>query len=136
MLYQERSQEEELPTAKMSWFRAAIKPAAPMIAAEEDARLQDAESGLLQLLNDDVAEADAILNKKTSSFHYLGVGVSSFIASMLGAEKELLKEAAARLQEAETKTWEDMKRAEKEPGAFRSDIYAPGTEYLLCYCSM
>jgi hypothetical protein len=37
------------------------------------------------------------------------------------------------LQEAETKTWDDMKKAQREPTAFKSSIYPPGTEYLLCY---
>ena len=52
-----------------------------------------------------------------------------------GAEKDLLKDAAAILQDAEKRTWDDYKRAERDPKAFRSEIYSPGTEYLLCYSS-
>lgn len=104
-----------------------------MNAAEEDAHLQSVERALLELLNDDIAAADKILKENDSSYHHLGRGISNFIASMLGAEKELIKEAAAALLIAEAKTWDDMKKAQREPTAYRSHIYAPGTEYLLCY---
>jgi len=114
------------------WFKSAVK-AKPMIAAEEDAHLQDVEFALLNLLNDDMAAADAILQKSDSSYHHLGRGISGFIAAMLGAEKELLKDAANTLQIAENKTWEDMKTAQKEHTAYQSKIYAPGTEYQLCF---
>ncbi|KAH8665764.1 outer membrane protein-like protein iml2 [Tricladium varicosporioides] len=116
-----------------SWFRSATKSSAPMTAVEEDKHLQEVEHALLQLLNDDIAEADRILKRHQSSYHHLGRGISSFIGSMLGVEKEMLREAAQTLQTAENKTWEDMKKAQKEPEAFRSHIYPPGTEYLLCY---
>ncbi|KAF8867095.1 outer membrane protein-like protein iml2 [Acephala macrosclerotiorum] len=116
------------------WFKTAAKSHVPaMVAEEEDRHLQQVEHALLQLLNDDIAEADKILKEQNSSYHHLGRGISSFIASMLGVEKELLKDAAATLQVAETKTWEDMKKAQKEPTAFQSHIYPPGTEYLLCF---
>ena len=117
------------------WFRGVTKAQKPMIAAEEDLYLQQAESALLQLLNDDIVGADRTLKNGNSSYHHLGRGISSFLASMLGGEKELLKDAAAVLQDAESRTWEDMKRAQRDPGAFRSEIYPPGTEYLLCYSS-
>jgi hypothetical protein len=121
----------------MSWFSSAVKAHHPtMVAAEEDQHLQDVEFALLQLLNDDIAEADRILKQQDSSYHYLGRGISSFIASMLGVEKELLKDAATALQLAESKTWDDMKRAQKEPQAYHSRIYPPGTEYLLCYAGI
>jgi SpoVK/Ycf46/Vps4 family AAA+-type ATPase len=115
------------------WFKAVARPTPVMIAEEEDRHLQQVEQALLQLLNDDIAEADKILKQQDSSYHHLGRGISSFLASMLGVEKELLKEAATVLQEAETKTWDDMKKAQREPTAFKSSIYPPGTEYLLCY---
>ncbi|KAH8808246.1 outer membrane protein-like protein iml2 [Xylogone sp. PMI_703] len=116
------------------WFRSAAKVEVPaLVAVDEENNLKAVEQALLLLLNDDVKEANKRLLEKDSAYHHLGRGISSFMASMLGAEKELLKDAAAKLQLAETKTWEDMKRAEKDPAAFRSKIYPPGTEYLLCY---
>ncbi|KAG9240553.1 outer membrane protein-like protein iml2 [Calycina marina] len=116
----------------MRLFRSTGK-AKPMIAAEEDVHLQSVETALLKLLNDDIAAANAILQKSNSSYHHLGRGISSFISAILGAEKELLKDAAAALHLAETKTWEDMKAAQKDTTAYQSKIYAPGTEYHLCY---
>jgi len=119
------------------WFRSAAAKAQPsMVAEEEDAHLLQVEQALLRLLNDDITEADRILKERDSSYHHLGRGISSFIASMLGVEKELLKDAATTLQIAETKTWEDMKKAQASPTAFKSHIYPAGTEYLLCYSSM
>lgn len=118
------------------WFGSKAKAPAAMVAEEEDQHLQHVEHALLQLLNDDIAEADRILKQHDSSFHHLGRGISNFIASMLATEKELLKEAAAILQLAEEKTWEDYKRGQSSPASFKSHIYPPGTEYLLCYASM
>lgn len=118
------------------WFRAAKASAPALTADEEDAHLREVENALLQLLNDDIAQADRILNTGNSAYHHLGRGISSFLASMLGAEKELLKEAGTILHAAENKTWEDMKTAQSSETAFRSQIYPPGTEYLLCYSSM
>ncbi|RDL41902.1 Outer membrane protein-like protein iml2 [Venustampulla echinocandica] len=117
-----------------SWFKSSAKAGKPaMTAEEEDNHLRDVERALLHLLNDDIAAADNILKQQESAYHYLGRGISSFISSMLGVEKELLREAANQLQAAENKTWEGMKKAQKEPSAYRSHIYPPGTEYLLCY---
>lgn len=107
-----------------------------MSGEEEDRHLQHVEKALLQLLNDDIAAADEILKQHESSYHHLGRGISSFLASMLGAEKELLKDASNKLLASESKNWEDMKIAQKEPTAYRSEVYPPGTEYLLCYAGM
>lgn len=106
-----------------------------MVAENEDRHLLQVEQALLRLLNDDIVEADKILKEQDSSYHHLGRGISSFISSMLAAEKELMKDAANVLQSAETKSWEDMKTAQKSPAAYQSHIYPPGTEYLLCYAS-
>lgn len=104
-----------------------------MTAEEEVKHLTSVEAALLKLLNDDIAAADRILKEEDSSYHQLGRGMSAFIASMLASEKTLLKEAANTLAAAEAKTWDDMKTAQKEPAAFKSQIYPPGTEYLLSY---
>ena len=117
-----------------SWFRSAVKHQPAMKAEEEDKHLRHVETALLQLLNDDIEEADRILKEHESSYHSLGRGISSFLSSMLGGEKEMVKEALNKLLAAETKNWDDMKKAQKEDTAYRSKIYPPGTEYLLCYC--
>ncbi|TAQ84178.1 hypothetical protein B7494_g7499 [Chlorociboria aeruginascens] len=116
------------------WFRSATRAPAPvLVGAEEEQHLRNVEGALIYLLNDDIAEADRLLTLHNSSYHLLGRGLSRFIASVLASEKDMLKEAVAILVEAENKTWEDMKKAQVEPTAFRSEIYPPGTEYLLCY---
>jgi hypothetical protein len=104
-----------------------------MVAEQEEQHLRSSETAMLKLLDDKTEEANKMLNQGGSSFHYLGRGISSFLASMMGAEKELLKEAAAVLQIAENKAWEDMKKAQRDPTAFRSQVYPLGTEYLLCF---
>lgn len=91
-----------------------------MDAAEEGEHLRSAEVALLKLLDDDIETADKILKQHNSSFHFLGRGISSFIASMLGAEKELLNDAKAALLLAENKTWEDIRRAQRDPAAYQS----------------
>ncbi|KAL3420752.1 mitochondrial outer membrane protein [Phlyctema vagabunda] len=115
------------------WFKSAVKGQNPMRADDEVQHLQEVEKALIMLLNDDISGADHILKQEDSSYHQLGRGISSFIASMLGVEKDLLKTAATLLLQAESKTWDDMKKAEKEPASFQSAIYPPGTEYALCY---
>ncbi|EHL02397.1 putative Mitochondrial outer membrane protein iml2 [Glarea lozoyensis 74030] len=105
-----------------------------MEAEEEDKHLRHVETALLQLLNDDIDEADKILKEHESSYHFLGRGISSFLSSMLGGEKEMVKEALNKLLASETKNWDDMKKAQKDSTAYRSKIYPAGTEYLLCYC--
>ncbi|KAG4026467.1 hypothetical protein MFRU_040g00260 [Monilinia fructicola] len=115
------------------WFRSAAKAAPAMVGEDEEQHLRSVEGAMLKLLNDDIEEADKLLKKQDSSYHHLGRGISGFLSAMLGVEKDLLKEAAVILQEAENKSWEDMKKAQKEPTAFQSHIYPQGTEYLLCY---
>lgn len=115
------------------WFGGTKDVQASMNAKDEEAHLRQVENALLLLLNDDITAAEKILMSADSSFHAIGRGISKFISSMLGAEKEFLRDAAAALQEAENKAWEDMKRSQRDATAFRSQIYSPGTEYLLCY---
>ncbi|RKF60114.1 Inclusion body clearance protein iml2 [Erysiphe neolycopersici] len=115
------------------WFGAASRAQVPMSASVEEAHLRQVQDALLMLLNDDPVSADKILSSADSSFHLGGRGISMFLSSMLGAESELLKDASKTIQEAENKAWEDMKRAQKDSSAYRSNIYPPGTEYLLCY---
>ncbi len=114
------------------WFRAA-KPPPPMVAAEQEAHLLNAEKALLQVLDDNIERAEEILYSDETSFHHVGRALSKFMAAMLSAERETIAEAAALLQVAENKSWEDLKRSQKDEGAFRSTIYPPGTEYLLCH---
>lgn len=63
----------------------------------------------------------------------LGRGVTRFMKSILGFEPEIMKDAAAKLAEAEAIAWADMKKARKDSNGARTSIYPPGSEYALCY---
>jgi hypothetical protein len=100
-------------------------------------------------MNDDVAGAEARfrLRMDTSTFHLLGTGVSTFMKSILGFEKEIMAEAASQLSECEARAWADMKKAQRDGAAGGSwfsrgaasscassgNIYPPGTEYALIH---
>lgn len=120
-----------------SWFRVA-NPAShasttPLTAVDEAVLLADALSAAQLIMDDDIEGADELLQTNDSSFHKMGRGVTSFMRSLLGFEPEVMKQAAERLLEAENAAWADMKRAQRDPTSFQSTIYAPGSEYALCY---
>jgi hypothetical protein len=100
------------------------------------------------IMNDDIAGAEARFRSRnaTSSFHQLGLGVTTFMTSILGFEKDVMAEASVRLSESESRSWDDLKKAQKEAqksaggwfgrGSVASDagassIYPPGSEFAL-----
>lgn len=100
------------------------------------------------IMNDDNAGAEArfLSRNASSSFHQLGLGVTTFMTSILGFEKDAMAEAGARLAESETRSWNDLKKAQKDAqksagGWFgrssgvavggTSNIYPPGSEFAL-----
>ncbi|KAJ5307443.1 Outer membrane protein IML2 mitochondrial/Tetratricopeptide repeat protein 39 [Penicillium atrosanguineum] len=97
--------------------------------------LSEVKDSATLILNDDVDGAENGLAKGTSTFHNLGKGVVAFVRATLGFEQEIMRQASERLYEAETSAASEQHRAQHNshaPNAFRSEIYAPGTEYALC----
>ncbi|KAL4879534.1 hypothetical protein BJY04DRAFT_193684 [Aspergillus karnatakaensis] len=97
--------------------------------------LEDAIKAAELILNDDVDGAEAGLSGRNSSFHLLGRAVVMFIKATLGFEQDIMRQAAERLNDAENKAYSDQQRAKshaQSPYIYHSEIYAPGSEFVLC----
>ncbi|KAK3687953.1 hypothetical protein B0T22DRAFT_141597 [Podospora appendiculata] len=140
------------PASKLSSTKASSSPSASpaastvslngrarpslTVAQLESSDIEDAMVSTGLIMNDDIegAEAGLRLREHGSSFHQLGLGLSTFMRSILGFEKDIMNEAASRLNETETRAWNDMKKAQKEAektGGSGSKIYPPGSEFAL-----
>jgi len=89
-------------------------------------------SAVTYIMADDIESAEAHLNKGSSPFHQLGSGVCVFIRATLGFEPEIVREAANALSLAENSAYERQRQVSKDPNAYKSPIYPPGTEYAVC----
>ncbi|KAL3480241.1 hypothetical protein BJX99DRAFT_37173 [Aspergillus californicus] len=97
--------------------------------------LEDAIKAAELILNDDVDGAEEGLSGRNSSFHLLAKAVVMFIKATLGFEQDIMRQAADRLNEAENKAYNDQQRAKQHAQSsdiYHSEIYAPGTEFVLC----
>lgn len=119
------------------WFRSTNSSTdslkAQTLATKERENLADALKWTGLIMNDDIDGAWEGLEKGDSSFHSLGAAVTFFMRSILGFEKEVMAQTAAKLADCETKSWADYKRAQKYAphNHAASRIYPPGTEYEL-----
>ncbi|ORY62405.1 breast cancer protein [Pseudomassariella vexata] len=126
-----------------SWLRGSTprasvnpSPAGSQVdlMAAEMAQIEDAMASASKIMNDDIEGAEAGLRKGDSVFHSLGMGLTTFMKSVLGFEKDIMTEASNRLNDCETAAWNEMKKAQKEAaanGSGASQIYPPGTEFAL-----
>lgn len=120
-----------------SWLRgpapkvAGLSPKDTLSAEDETDQLLDAMAGASLIMNDDMDGANAKLGAGNSIFHGLGSGITFFMKALLGWEQEVMKEAAALLNDVESRGWVEMKKAQKEDFGYRSSIYPAGTEYQL-----
>ncbi|KFG77782.1 hypothetical protein MANI_020202 [Metarhizium anisopliae] len=119
------------------WFRSTNSSAdslkAETLAARERENLADALKWTELIMNDDIDGAWQGLEKGESSFHSLGAAVTFFMRSILGFEKEVMAQTAAKLADCETRAWADYKKAQRYavPHHAASRVYPPGTEYEL-----
>ncbi|KAL4905872.1 hypothetical protein BDW74DRAFT_152195 [Aspergillus multicolor] len=103
-------------------------------ASSELQDLEDAIKAAELILNDDVDGAEEGLAGRDSAFHLLGRAVVMFIRATLGFEQDVMRQAADRLNEAENRAYQDQQRIKNKaqsPDIYHSEIYAPGTEFIL-----
>ncbi|KAI2780602.1 hypothetical protein F4815DRAFT_122697 [Daldinia loculata] len=104
------------------------------LRARETASLVDALIATSLIMNDDIDGAEERLRKGDSAFHLLGMGICTFMRSILGFEKSIMAETLSRLNDCETRSLSEMKKAQKEAeaaGKAEDRIYPPGSEYAL-----
>ncbi|KAL6703188.1 Mitochondrial outer membrane protein iml2 [Coniothyrium glycines] len=101
-------------------------------ALEELAQIEDAMSAVTYIMDDDLVTAEEHLNKGSTPFHQLGVGVCTFMRATLGFEQDIMKQAGHALYQAENSAYEHQIRAKKGNHSHQSAIYPPGTEYAVC----
>ncbi|KKZ65618.1 hypothetical protein EMCG_08525 [[Emmonsia] crescens] len=116
-----------------AWLYNKAAPAS--VSTQSLDALAESQEPATFIMNDDVDGAEEGLNKGDSSFHKLGKGIVAFVRATLGFEQEIMRLAGERLSEAETSASNDYHKAQHNSNArnaYRSPIYTPGTEYILC----
>lgn len=125
------------PSSKSSSRSTTPAPNGESSQTAEERKAHDMDDALRSMglvMNDDPEGAEALLRERgdASAFHQLGLGVSIFIRSILGFEKEVMTEASMRLIQCESASWADKVKAEKK-GPAAGQLYPAGSEYALVY---
>lgn len=120
------------PTASTHSLGATSHKLKGSATAAEDAQIANMEDAMVAvslIMNDDIDGAEAKLRARgdASTFHHLGLGVSTFLRSVLSFEKDIMTATANQLSETENRAWNDMRNAEKE--AAKVNGTATGTGY-------
>ncbi|EHA52771.1 mitochondrial outer membrane protein IML2 [Pyricularia oryzae 70-15] len=102
---------------------------------QELADLSDAMQAMAHIMNDDPESAEAHLRqrKDPSSFHLLGLGVSIFMRSILGFEKDVMAEASKCIADCETRSWNDKVKGERREPATDGRLFPNGSEFAIVY---
>lgn len=128
-----------------SWFRGAATPRSTVnpspsesqidLQAAEIAQIQDAMTSASKIMNDDIDGAEIDLKKGSSPYHDLGLGITTFMRSILGFEKEMMAEASKRLANCENNAWNEMKKAQKDAATNGQPekIHPAGSQYALVH---
>ncbi|RPA77975.1 hypothetical protein BJ508DRAFT_162518 [Ascobolus immersus RN42] len=95
-----------------------------------DVNLEQALKAMACIMNDDITGAEVELKDGDSSYHKLARGVIAFLRASLGFEPEVMREAAEKLNLAETSAEKDRQKSVKDN--IRRSSYPPGTEFALC----
>ncbi|KAI0882919.1 uncharacterized protein GGS22DRAFT_42366 [Annulohypoxylon maeteangense] len=121
-----------------AWFRGAAPqlgsnsaPSQADLRARRLAALESAIASTSLIMNDDIDGAEKGLREGDSPFHLLGLGICTFMRSILGFEKEIMLEASNRLTACENAAWNELRKAQREAKPGEDRIYPPGSEYAL-----
>ncbi|KAJ8104679.1 hypothetical protein OPT61_g10628 [Boeremia exigua] len=99
-----------------------------LTAIDELAQIQDAMSAVTHIMADDIDSAEEHLRKGHSPFHQ----VCNIREMRPSKAHKCLAGTNDMLYTAENGAYESQRRVAKDPNAFRSNIYPPGTEYAVC----
>lgn len=99
---------------------------------EDATAIEQALHAMDLLMDDRVAEAQAIIDKNNTTFFKLTKGVISFIEATLGFEPDAIKKASNDLYQTEEAALADRNRAIKS-GIKSSSHFPPGLEYSVVY---
>ncbi|KAI9711936.1 MAG: Mitochondrial outer membrane protein iml2 [Chrysothrix sp. TS-e1954] len=98
--------------------------------------LESATGAVEHIMNDDIHVANEVLDKGDSAYHQVGRAITTFLQAAMGVEKDVMKQASERLAAAESVASSQQQLSIRDPLAYKSSIYAPGTEFALMHAQV